>query len=136
MARQHVERARILDDAIGLRRIDLDDVVALRFQSAETHQVFDVLRREQVLAGGQRRVVDAGDLGKQREIERIARLLEPAQLETARVRAHKLSASSRLNLELASTASLPPFGRIDFTASTRCRSSASGMPPTFIFTMV
>jgi hypothetical protein len=37
---------------------------------------------------------------------------------------------------LASTASRPPRGKIDFTASTRDRSSASFMPPTFIFTMV
>jgi hypothetical protein len=42
---------------------------------------FDVLGREQVLAGRQRAVIGAGDLGKQRKVERIARLLEPAQPE-------------------------------------------------------
>ena len=81
MAGQHVERAGILHDAVGLWRIDLDDVAAGRFEAAEPHQVLDVLRRIQILAGRQRRVVVGGDLGQKRVIERIARLLEPAQVE-------------------------------------------------------
>src|SRR5690242_5591716 len=51
MARQHLERAGILRDAVGLRRIDLNDVVALWLQSAEAGQVFDILGREQILPG-------------------------------------------------------------------------------------
>ena len=57
VARQHVERAGVLHDAVGLRRIDLDDVAARGLQPAEPHQVLDVLGREQVLAGRQRAVV-------------------------------------------------------------------------------
>ena len=52
------------------------------FQAAEADQVLDVLRRIQILAGRQRRIVIGGDLGQQRIIERIARLLEPAQVES------------------------------------------------------
>ena len=51
------------------------------FQAAEAHQVLDVLRGKQILAGRQRRIVIGGDLGQKRVIERIARLLEPAQAE-------------------------------------------------------
>src|SRR5262249_36112414 len=41
---QHGDGAGILHDAIGLWRIDLDHVVAFRPQTAETHNVFDILR--------------------------------------------------------------------------------------------
>ena len=99
MALQHVERAGVLHDAVGLRRIDLDDVAALGLQAAEAHQVLHVLRREQVLAGRERAVVGVGDLGERREVERIARLLEPAQLEGR----HRLGIGERLvAVELAS----------------------------------
>jgi hypothetical protein len=81
MAFEHVDRAGVLHDAVGVRRVDLDDVVAIRAQAAEADEIFHVLRREQVLAGRERGVVAAGDLREQRKIERIARLLEPAQLE-------------------------------------------------------
>ena len=76
---QHIECARILDDSVGLRRIDLDDVVALRTQTAEPNEIFHVLRRKQILAGRERSIVPAGDLREQRKIQWIARLLEPAQ---------------------------------------------------------
>ncbi len=52
MLRQHVERAGILHDAVGLRRVDLDHVMTLRLQPAKAHQIFDILRRKQILAGG------------------------------------------------------------------------------------
>jgi hypothetical protein len=81
MPRQHVQRLGILHDAVGLRRIDLDDVVALRLEAAEPHQILDVLRGKQILAGGERRVIGVGDLGQQCEIQRIARFFEPAQPE-------------------------------------------------------
>ena len=77
---QHGDGAAVLRDAVGLRRIDLDDVVA-GAEAAEAHEVLDVLRRIQVFAGRQRRPIDAGEFGEQREVERVARLLEPAQLE-------------------------------------------------------
>src|SRR5215470_13294767 len=81
MALQHRHRLGILHDAIGLRRIDLDHIAALGLEAAEAHQILDVLRRIEVLAGRQRRHVDARDLGEQSEVERIAGLLKPAQLE-------------------------------------------------------
>ena len=65
VALQHVERARVLHDAVGLRRIDLDHVAARGLEAAEAHQVLDVLGREQVLAGRQRAVIDVGDLRQQ-----------------------------------------------------------------------
>ena len=133
--RQHIERSRILRDAVGLRRVDLDDVVALGLEAAEAHQVFHVLRREQILAGRQRRRVDAGDLGEQREVERIARLLEPAQAER-RQPARISKRVGAIEFRVGVDRKLRALGRIDFTASTRARSSASAMPPTFIFTMV
>ena len=67
-------------------------------QAAEPHQVLHVLGREQVLAGRQRAVVGVGHLRERREVERIARLLEPAQL----VGRHRLGVGERLvALELA-----------------------------------
>jgi len=80
MRGQHVQRPRILAYSIRLRRIDLDDVMA-GAEAAEAHQVFHVLRRIEIFAGGERGCVDVCQLGEQRKIERIARLLEPAQLE-------------------------------------------------------
>src|SRR5450759_861521 len=44
VALKHLERAGILPDAIGLRRIDLDDVVAFGLKAAEADEVFHVLR--------------------------------------------------------------------------------------------
>ena len=88
---------RILADAVGLRRIDLDDI-AVRPHPAEAHEVLHVLRRIQVLAGRERGVVMRGDLGQEREVERIARLLEPAQPE----RRQRLGVGERLGaVELA-----------------------------------
>ena len=60
-------------------RVDLDDVVALRTQSAEAHQVFHVLRRKQIFAGRERGCIARRDLAEQSEIERVAWLLEPTQ---------------------------------------------------------
>ena len=81
VARKHLDRACELHDSVGLRRIDLDDVVAIRAQSAETNEIFHVLRRKQIFAGRERRRVVARDLRQQCIVERIARLLEPAQPE-------------------------------------------------------
>ena len=72
------ERVRVLGDAVGLWRIDLDHVAPCGFEVAEAHQVFDVLRREQVLAGRERVRIGLRDFGKGRKIQRVARLLEPA----------------------------------------------------------
>ena len=80
VALQHRDCAGELHDAVGLRRIDLDDV-AVGAQAAEAHQVLDVRRREQVLAGRERRRIGGGDLGGERIVERIARLLEPREPE-------------------------------------------------------
>ncbi len=38
-------------DAVGLRRVDLQDV-AIPAEAAETQKVFHVLQAEQILAGG------------------------------------------------------------------------------------
>src|SRR5262245_26223209 len=35
----HLDGASVLHDAIGLRRIDLDDVVAIRMQAAKTNEI-------------------------------------------------------------------------------------------------
>src|SRR5947207_4965651 len=44
VALEHRDGTGVLQDAVGMWRVDLDDVVALRTQSAEAHQVFHVLR--------------------------------------------------------------------------------------------
>jgi hypothetical protein len=54
-------------------------------------------------------------------------LLEPASISERFV---------ALKFRIGVDGELAVFGRIDLTASTRLRSSASGMPPTFIFTIV
>ncbi len=72
------------------------------FKPAEAHQILHVLRGEQILAGGERRVIGVGDLGKQREIERIARLLEPAQrerLKPARIGQRLVAAEFRIGID-------------------------------------
>ena len=56
LALEQGESASIWTDAVGLRRIDLDDV-AIGTQTAEAGEIADVLRREQVLAGRERRVI-------------------------------------------------------------------------------
>ena len=76
-----------------------------------------------------------GDLGEQREVERIARLLEPAQLERCERRGigERFVAIEFANWRRPQAASP---AAIDFAPPRRRRrSSASGMPPTFIFTM-
>ena len=55
-ALQHVDRAQVLDQAVGQRRVELQDV-AVGPQPAVADQVARVLHREQVLAGGERRRV-------------------------------------------------------------------------------
>ena len=50
-------------------------------KAAEPHQIFHVLRRIEIFAGRERRLVVLCELGKQGEIEWVARLLEPSQLE-------------------------------------------------------
>src|SRR5262245_15264683 len=77
---EHFNRCGVLSDAVGLRRVDLD-YVAPGAKTAETDQVFDIRRREEIFAGRQRVLVVRRKLGKKREIERIARLLEPTQIE-------------------------------------------------------
>ena len=79
VALEHRDGAGVLHDAVSLRRVDLDNVVALRTQPAEAHQVFHVLRRKQIFAGRQRRRIARRDLREQGKIEWVARLLEPAQ---------------------------------------------------------
>src|SRR5262245_56426317 len=74
----HLDGASVLHDAIGLRRIDLDDVVALGTKPAKTNEIFHVLRRKKIFAGRERRIIIAGNLREQSKIERIAWLLEPA----------------------------------------------------------
>src|SRR4029079_19450210 len=81
MLRQHLKRAGILYNAVRLRRIDLDDVVALGSQAAEADKVLDVLGRKQVLAGREWRPINGGNFRKQRKVEWITRLLKPAQAE-------------------------------------------------------
>src|SRR5579862_5927748 len=108
VARQHLDRARILYDAVSLRRIDLNDVLTRRAQAAEAYEIFHVLSGEQILAGGERRVVGAGDLGEQREVERVARLLEPAEpkrFESSRVGQRLIAAEFGVGVdrELAAT---------------------------------
>src|SRR5215468_5632569 len=79
VALEHRDGTGVLHDAIGMWRVDLDDVVALRMQSAEARQVFHVLRRKQIFAGRERRRIARRDLREQSEIERVAWLLEPTQ---------------------------------------------------------
>src|SRR5262249_4602002 len=74
---EHRHGLRVLHDAVGLRRVDLDDVAARGLEPAEAHEVLYVLGREQVLAGGKRRRVDAGDLREQRKSQGVARALPP-----------------------------------------------------------
>ena len=109
--------------------------MALRLKAAKAHQIFNVLRREQILAGRERRLIGRGDLGEQRKIERIARLLEPAQPERrqpARIGQRIVAAEFRIGVDRELAASRQDrFHRLDAR-----RSSASAMPPTFIFTMV
>src|SRR5262249_11028587 len=81
MALEHSDRACVLHDAVSLRRIDLDHIVALRLQAAEAHQVFYILRRKKIFASRKGRRIAACDFRKQGKIERIARLFEPAQPE-------------------------------------------------------
>src|SRR5262245_26380124 len=78
VALAHLDGARVLHDAIGLRRIDLDDVVAIRMQAAKPNEIFHVLRRKKIFTGRERRIIIAGNLCEQGKIERIAWLLEPA----------------------------------------------------------
>src|SRR5262249_48852175 len=80
-ALEHGDRACILHDAVSLRRIDLDHIVALRMQAAEAHEIFHVLHRKEIFAGRQRRRIAGGNFREQCKIERIARLFEPAQPE-------------------------------------------------------
>ena len=81
MALDHRDGACVLHDAVGLRRIDLDDVVAVRTQPAKTNEIFHVLRRKKIFSGRERGIIRVGDLREQGKIERIAWLLEPAQPE-------------------------------------------------------
>src|SRR5262249_17019600 len=81
MALEHGDRACVLHDAVSLRRIDLDHIVALRLQAAEAHQVFYIWRRKKIFASRKGRRIAACDFRKQGKIERIARLFEPAQPE-------------------------------------------------------
>ena len=133
MRRQHVERAQVLDEAVGQRRIELQ-AVAVRPQAAVADQVARVLHREQVLAGGERRRVARRQRRVQQIVERIERLLVPAQA----VGRDRVAAGHRLvEIEAAvdvdrQPSPVPPT--IFSTASMRLRSSASGTPPIFIFT--
>src|SRR5262245_59384984 len=77
----HLDGASVLHDAVGLGRIDLDDVVAIRTKPAKTNEIFHVLRRKKIFAGRERRIIIAGNLREQGKIERIAWLFEPAQPE-------------------------------------------------------
>ena len=76
MLRQHFNCPRILPDAVGLGRIDLDHI-ASGAKTAEAKQVLYVLRRIEILTRCERLVVDFCELGKQCEIERVARFFEP-----------------------------------------------------------
>src|SRR5262249_17087325 len=78
VALDHLDGARVLHDAIGLPRRDLDDVVAIRMQAAKTNEIFHVLRRKKIFTGRERRIIIGGNLREQGKIERIAWLLEPA----------------------------------------------------------
>ena len=75
---EHGKGACVLHDAVGLRRIDLDHIIALGMQAAKAHEVFHVLRRKKIFAGREGRRITGGDLREQGKIERIARLFEPA----------------------------------------------------------
>src|SRR5262249_17826178 len=77
---QHLDRTGVLTNAIGLRRIDLDNV-ASGAEATETNQVLNILRRIEVFTGRERLVVGLCEFCEQRKIERVAMLLEPAQLE-------------------------------------------------------
>ena len=76
---EHLHGARDRDHAIALGRIYLQHVMVLA-HAAERDEVPHVLLREQVLARRERRLVDLGQLGHQRVVERVGRLLVPAQL--------------------------------------------------------
>ena len=90
-------------------------------QAAEADQILHVLRRIQILAGREWRRVNAGNLGEQRKIERIARLLEPAQAER-RERLGVAQAPRRDRIcELASTASRAPEPTTSSTASSAAK---------------
>src|SRR5262245_48194952 len=50
MALEHGDRACVLHDAVSLRRIDLDYIVALRLQAAEAHPVLYILIGQRLFA--------------------------------------------------------------------------------------
>ena len=80
MLGQHLDRTRVLANAISLRRIDLDNI-APSAEATKTNQVLDILGRIEVLASREWVVVRFDELTEQRKVERVAGFFEPAQLE-------------------------------------------------------
>ncbi len=78
LLRQHLERAQILDQPVGERAVELQEV-AIGAHAAIAQQVARILMREQVLAGGGGALVAAAQFGLEGIVERIARLLVPEQ---------------------------------------------------------
>src|SRR3954470_8835720 len=76
---EHVERAKVLDQAVAERAIELQPV-AIGPHAAVADQVAGVLHREQVLAGRHRVLVVVAQRGLQLEVERVARLFVPEQV--------------------------------------------------------
>src|SRR5579883_2875726 len=79
MRGEHVERAEILDEAIGKGAVELQEV-AVGPQVAIADEVARILMREQVLASRQRPLIMPAQLRLKRVVEGIARLLEPEEI--------------------------------------------------------
>ena len=130
---QNVERAQVLDEAVGQRAIELQPV-AIGPHAAVAQQIAGVLMREQVLAGRHRARIELRQRGLQRIVERIADLLVPEQRIVAQ---HPGVGDAGLEVEAAvgvdrEAAPAEPISAS--TASMRRRSSAMGAPPIFILT--
>ncbi len=77
---QHLDRAQILDQAVGEGRVELQDI-AVGPEPAVTDQVPRILHREEILAGCEWRRVLRREGSMRQIVEGIERLFVPAQAD-------------------------------------------------------
>src|ERR1700678_4053448 len=75
---EHRQCPGVLDNPVAQNRIHLYEV-PVRAHSSITHEISDVLHREQVFAGGHRMLVVLSECALQGVIERVPGLLVPKQ---------------------------------------------------------